>query len=89
MKRRSFLKGSSLLFFSSFIPKIIPDGFTPIINHQYPEFAKFMNQILMEIASSVGIPKEIIEMEFNKEYSLSRQVLSCDFDFFNLTKHAK
>ncbi len=71
MKRRKFLKGLAIA------PAVLVAG-RFLSAQPVNDFKKFWDGVLNDMCIDLNIPKEIIEMEFSKENSMSRQMARFD-----------
>lgn len=71
MKRRNFIKTFTIVLFS------VATGNIPniLIAAEPTNYDLFHKEVMNNLADAVGIPIEIIEMKFNTEWSLSREML--------------
>jgi hypothetical protein len=69
INRRSFLKGLGIAVLSPVLPDLsvldVPDD----------PFNKFMYDVMVKICTEIQAPYDVLFMQFNKEYSYSRESL--------------
>ncbi len=69
MKRRQFIKGSTLGVIVAAINPIV----TALEYESLTPYDQFYNAVMGQLSSAFGLPLGIINMEFSTSYSMSKQ----------------